>query len=86
MTTKKNNGNNYSMFIHNQDLNMVGQKIRYLESNNSGCHSFPSKKEASSNFMVAFTICPDSGAQEKNVSLLLPFPSLPARKSWDLMT
>ena len=62
------------MFIHNQDLNMVGQKIRYLESNNSSCHSFPSKKQASSNFMVAFTICTDSGAQEKMYHYFYPFP------------
>ena len=35
IVTAKNNGKNYSMFGHSQDVNIVEQKIRYLESNNS---------------------------------------------------
>ena len=31
------------------------------------CHSFPSKEQASSNFMVAVTVCNDFGAQENKV-------------------
>ena len=32
-----------------------------------GCHSFPSKKQPSFNFMAAVTICSDFGAQENKV-------------------
>jgi len=31
------------------------------------CHSFPSKEEASFNFMAALTVCSDFGAQENKV-------------------
>ena len=34
------------------------------------CHSLPSKKEVSSNFMAAVTIHSDFGAQEKKISII----------------
>ena len=40
------------------------------------CHSFPSKEQASFNFMAAVTVCSDFGAQE-NWSLFLLFLYLP---------
>ena len=32
------------------------------------CHRFPAKKQSSSDFMAAVTVCSDSGAQEKEIS------------------
>ena len=49
-------------------------------------NSFSSKEQVSFNFMAAVTICPDSGAQENNLSLFPWFPHLFAMKWWDQMT
>ena len=50
-------------------------------TNSWSCHCFPSKEQASFNFMAAVTICSDFGAQEnKNNGKLFPlFPHLFAR-------
>ena len=48
------------------------------------CHSFPSKEQASFNFMVAITVCSDSGAQENKICHY--FHSFPTRRSSDLMS
>ena len=42
--------------------------------------SFPSKKQASFNFMAVVTVHSDFGTQERKVSLLLLFPHLFAMK------
>ena len=43
-------------------------------------HSFSSKEQMSFNFMAAFTICSDFGAQKNNQPLFPPFPHLFAMK------
>ena len=44
------------------------------------CHSFPAKKQSSTDFMAAVTICSDFRAQEEEISLVPPFPLLYAMK------
>ena len=44
----------------------VGKATSLLLNMLSGGHSFPSKKQASSNFMATVTTCSDFGAQEEN--------------------
>ena len=43
-------------------------------------HNFPSKEQASFNFMAAVTICSDFGAEENSLSLFPLFPHLFAMK------
>ena len=44
---------------------MVWEALEKAES--QVCHSFPSKGQASLNFMAAVTVCSDFGAQENNI-------------------
>ena len=49
------------------------------------CHNFPSKEQASLNFMVAVTVCSYFGAQENKICYCFHFPLLFAMKWWDRM-
>ena len=73
IVTEKNNGKNYSMDTARMWI-WLDKKSGIWNQITLVCHSFPSKKQASSNFMAAFTICTDSGAQENIYHCFYPFP------------
>ena len=67
---------------HNFDYTDLCQKsdVSAFEYAVQVCHSFPSKEQASFNFMVAVTICSDFEALENKICHCFPFP--PFLLSW----
>ena len=71
---------------HNLDYTDLCRQSHVSAFQHQVCHRFPAKKQSSSDFMAAVTICSDFRAQENRVCHCFHcFFRLHAMKWWDLM-